>query len=141
MTRILATLFALCAGTAAPAGICGPDGGRDLPLMEAAKEAFLKADYHGFVTIAGPYFPDLAVNFDSYFGQLAVVFPDGFDRCETIIQRREDPGFHQDLVLYFPVGSPGPLALLIVAAEAEGEIRMIEFTYNTSISEVLGELK
>lgn len=127
--------------TPANAGPCGADLTGDIPLFEEAKAAFLAADYKSFVDIAGPYFPDLESNFDDYFGQIQVVFPNGFDSCATVLQRREEPGFLQDLVFYFPAGSPAPMALLLIATEVDGQYRLIEFTYNTSISAVLDDLK
>ena len=135
-------LFSLVmSATQSLAGVCGLDRDADIALLEHAKSAFLSADYREFVTIAGPYFPDLDENFNDYFGQIQIVFPNGFDRCETVLQRRESPGFHQDLIFYFPKGSPAPMALLLIAAEVDGKTVLVEFTYNTSISDVLSDLK
>ena len=131
---------AILSSSTAYAGVCGPDREADLPLLERAKAAFLASEYREFVGIAGDYFPDLDQNFNNYFGQLQVVFPNGFDRCETVLQRREAPGFNQDLVFFFPNGSPAPIALLLVSVTIEGEERLIEFTYNTSISDVVDDL-
>ena len=144
MKVLLRTLFValLCsAGGGASAAVCGPDRAQDIPYLEDLKAAFLKADYRGFAELAGPYFPDLVERLNDYFGQVMVVFPNGFTSCETILQRREAPGFHQELVFLYPSGSPAPVALLIVAAEARGEIRLVEFNFNTSISDVLSDLK
>lgn len=135
-----ALVLSLLAGPVA-AGPCGPALDHDIVLLEAAKAAFLAADYTKFAEMAGDYFPDLETNFDNYFGQIQVVFPNGYDRCQTVLQRREDPGFYQDLVFYFPKGSDAPMALLLIAAKVGSDIRLIEFTYNTSISAVLDELK
>lgn len=135
------TALAMIAANAAHAGPCGPDRSEDIPLLEEAKAAFLVAEFETFVDIAGPYFPDLKDNFNDYFGQIQVVFPNGFDSCHTVLQRREAPGFHQDLIFYFPAGSPAPMALLLIATEVGGETKLVEFTYNTSISAVLDDLK
>jgi hypothetical protein len=140
MRNAIAAVAIFAAG-AAHAGACGPDRESDIALIEEAKRAFLESDYDEFVRIAGPYFPNLANEFDAYFGPLQRVIPQGFDRCETVLQRREAPGFNQELVFYFPKGSPAPMALHIVVAEVDGEHRIVEFTYNTSISDVLDELK
>lgn len=137
----LAALIWLGLTGAAHAGPCGPQQDEDIVLFEAAKAAFLAADYEKFVELAGDYFPDLESNFDNYFGQIQVVFPNGFDSCATVLQRREEPGFYQDLVFYFPAGSKAPMALLLVAARVDGEIKLVEFNYNTSISDVLSDLK
>ncbi len=138
--KCLTLLFSLLASPAL-ADICGPNKDTDLAVLEEAKAAFLATEYERFADIAGNYFPDVKTNFDQYFGQIQVVFPNGYDRCETVLQRREAPGFYQDLVFYFPKGSDAPMALLLIAARVDGEIKMIEFSYNTSISAVLEELK
>ncbi|SMX22802.1 hypothetical protein [Boseongicola aestuarii] len=136
-------LIALAGLIAAPAfsGTCGPEQAADVALLETAKAALLNADYQSFTSIAGPYFPDLAENYDGYFGPLETTFPEGFDRCVTILQRREAPSFAQDLIFYFPKGYDSPMAVLLIAADVEGTMRMIEFSYNTNISGVLDELK
>ncbi len=145
MTRICrsfvvaATLASLAGGTWA--GTCGPERDADLPLLEDAKAAFLAADYALFAELAGPYFHDLADNYDAYFGPIERLIPQGFVRCTTILQRREAPGFHQDLVFFFADGVDGPVAVLMVSAEVDGEERMIEFSYNTNISDVLSDLQ
>ena len=121
------------------AGACGPDTPQDIAYFEDAKSAFLQADYRAFFDGMGPYFP--GVDFDATFGQARVVFPNPFTHCRTVLQRREEPGFYQDLVLYFPAGSDAPLALLLVGTKVDGQVNLIEFTFNTNISEVLDSLK
>ena len=140
---LFSCIAALTIGVAdeAAAAVCGPDRASDLPYLETLKAAFLDADYPRFAELAGPYFPDLVEKVTDYFGQLMVVFPNSFRSCETILQRREAPGFHQEVVFYFPAGSSAPVALLLVAVEAEGEVRLVEFNFNTSISDVLGDIK
>ena len=137
---LITTALCFAAGTAF-AGSCGNSTEADIPLFEIAKTAFLASDYDEFSAIAGPYFPDLQKDPDSLFAALKNVLPGGFERCVTVLQRREAPGFHQDLVLYFPHGFAVPIALLMIAVVIDGEPRMIEFNYNTNVSGVLEELK
>ncbi len=132
---------AFIAGKSALAGPCENSTAADILLLENAKMAFLASDYDEFAVIAGPYFPDLQADPDSLFGALKNALPGGFDRCVTVLQRRESPGFHQDLVLYFPRGFEVPIALLLIAVVVDGEPRLIEFNYNTNVSGVLEELK
>lgn len=135
-----ACCMALVAGQAHSA-TCGADRESDIPELEALKSAFLDADYRRFAELAGPYFPDLVENLNGYFGQMMVVFPNPFPSCETVLQRREDPGFYQDVVFYYPAGANAPVALLLVAVRAEGVVRLVEFTFNTAISDVLEDIK
>jgi hypothetical protein len=133
---------ALCfAANSAFAGACDNSTDFDIPLFEDAKTLFLASDYDEFSVLAGPYFPDLQEDPDSLFGALKNALPGGFDRCTTVLQRRESPGFHQELALFFPRGFVGPVALMMIAVLVDGEPRMIEFTYNTNVSGVLEELK
>ena len=142
MKTLIHALAALLASSSVTfAGVCGPDRDDDILVMEASKAAFLAADYRKFVEIGGNYFPDLESNFNNYFGQIQVVFPNGFDRCVTILQRREAPGFHQDVVFFYPKGFDAPVTLHLVAAQVGEGFRLIEFTYNTNISDVLDGLK
>lgn len=129
------------AASSALAGPCDNGTDVDIPLFEEAKTAFLASDYNEFAVVAGPYFPDLRQDPDSLFGALKNALPGGFDRCVTVLQRREAPGFHQDLVLYFPRGFDAPIALLLIAVVVDGQPRLIEFNYNTNVSGVLEELK
>ncbi|NNF77557.1 MAG: hypothetical protein HKN05_05965 [Rhizobiales bacterium] len=123
----------------AHAGACGPDTADDITSFEQAKAAFLQADYETFFNTRGPYFP--GADYDALFGQARVVFPNPFTGCKTVLQRREKPGFFQDLVFYFPAGSDAPLALLLIGAEVDGQVNLVEFSFNTNISNVLDDLK
>jgi len=138
--KFIAAAFCFLANSAL-AGPCGNPTEADIPLFEEAKTAFLASDFKQFAELAGPYFLDLKEDPDSLFGPLMNVLPGGFDRCVTVLQRREAPGFNQDLVLYFPRGLEGPIALLMIAVIVDGEPRLIEFNYNTNVSGVLEELK
>ena len=118
---------------------CAPNTSDDIASFEAAKAAFLRADYEGVFNSMGPYFP--GTDYDQTFGQVRVVFPMPFKHCRTVLQRREKPGFLQELVFYFPAGSEAPLALLLIGAEVDGQVNLIEFSFNTNISDVLDNLK
>jgi len=138
---LLSALALTLVANPAFAGPCGNSTEFDIALFEDAKTAFLASDYDEFAVLAGPYFPDLQADPDSLFGALKNALPGGFDRCVTVLQRREAPGFHQDLALYFPRGFDAPIALLLIAVIVDGEPLLIEFNYNTSVSGVLEELK
>ena len=127
------------AGSHLAAAACDPSTSNDVPSFEIAKEAFLQADYEGFFQAMGPYFP--GTEYEPTFGQVRVVFPNPYRHCRTVLQRREAPGFYQELVFYFPAGSDAPLALLLIGAEVDGQVNLIEFSFNTNISDVLDDLK
>ena len=137
--KSLIAIGILFAGSHSAAAACDPTTSNDVPAFETAKEAFLQADYKSFYDAMGPYFP--GTEYEATFGQVRVVFPNPFTHCRTILQRRESPGFYQELVFYFPAGSDAPLALLLVGAEVDGQVNLIEFSFNTSLSSVLDDLK
>lgn len=85
--------------------------------------------------------PDLVAKLSDYLGQLTGVFPNAFAPCETVLHRSEAPGVDQDVVFQYPAGSSASVALPLIAARAEGEVRLVEFTCNTTMSEVPGNIK
>lgn len=110
-------------------------------MLEDAKTAFLRTDYRAFAALTESFVPDMDERFDALFGPLEVFEPRGFDRCQTILQRRENPSFAQDIVFYFPRGQDTPIALHLLAAEVDGEMTVLEFSYNSSIAGVLDKLR
>ena len=140
MKSLLALACATLLPAAASAQSCTPSTAADIPAFEAAKTAFLKTDYRAFANLVDDYIPNMNAQFDALFGPLEVFEPQGYDRCRTILQRREDPSFLQEIVFFFPKGSDIPLALHLVGAEVDGAVRVLEFTYNSSISVVLDGL-
>ena len=139
--EIIAALLFLFLPLTALAQSCDPSTDADIPVFEDAKTAFLRTDYRAFANLVDDYIPNMDEQFKGLFEPLDVFEPQGFDRCRTILQRREDPAFYQEVILYFPKGSAVPLALHLIGAEVDGEIRVLEFTYNSAISAVLDKLQ
>lgn len=129
------------AANSALAGACDNSTEADIPLFEEAKTDFLTGRFQKFADDAGAYFPDLQSNYPNYFGAIEQRFPNGFDRCVTILQRREAPGFYQELVFYFEDGLNAPITLLLIGAGIGSDTVLIEFTFNSNISTVMEELK
>ena len=138
--KYLLACLALLTPSLSFAQSCAPSAAADIPAFEAAKTAFLKTDYRGFANLVDDYIPNMDAQFDALFGPLDVFEPQGYDRCRTILQRREGPSVVQEIVFYFPKGSDVPLALHLVGAQVDGAVRVLEFTYNSSISVVLDGL-
>lgn len=133
--------LALLAPSLGVAQSCTPTTAANIPVFEAAKTAFLKTDCRVFASLVDDYIPDMNAQFDTLFGPLEVFGPQGYDRCRTILQRREEPSFLQEIVFYFHKGSDKPLALHLVGAEVDDAVHILEFTYNSSISAVLDGLR
>ena len=140
MKHLLALACAALLPISASAQSCAPSTADDIPAFEAAKTAFLKTDYRAFASLVDDYIPNMNQQFDGLFGPLDAFEPQGYDRCRTILQRREAPSFVQEIVFYYPKGRDSPLALHLVGAEVDGAMRILEFTYNASLSAVLDGL-
>ncbi len=138
--RLLAALVLLISPVSAAAQSCAPSTDADIQVFEAAKTAFLKTDYRAFAGLVDDYIPNIDAQFDQLFGPLDVFEPRGFSQCRTVLQRREAPSFAQEIVFFYPRGSNTPLALHMVGSEVDGVFRVLEFTYDTSVSAVLDKL-
>ncbi|MEJ6403424.1 hypothetical protein [Yoonia sp. 2307UL14-13] len=113
----------------------------DVSVFEDAKTAFFRTDYRAFANLVGDYIPDMDARFEALFGPLDMFEPRGYESCQTILQRRENPSFYQEVILFFPRGVDGPIALHLVGAEIGGTVRVLEFTYNSSVGAVLEGLR
>lgn len=140
LTKTLITALAFC-GTSALADVCDPDDGLSPPLFEKAKTAFFEGDYQRFSDLMGPYFLDIHYRYDELFGPIDASFNGAWASCETVLRRYEEPGFKQELILYFDDEIDGPMTVLLIGAEVDGQLQMIEFWYDTSISVVLEGLR
>ncbi len=140
MKHLIACLAAFTASAAMAEG-CPPAGMPAVPTFETAKGQFLSGDFKGFLDTASTYIPDAANQFDSLFGQLATLLPNGFERCVTVAQRRDAPGLIQEIVFYYPPGLNAPLSLYLMGAEVDGEVKILEFTYDSTLGNVMDKLR
>ena len=89
---MLSGLLGLAGPALAETAPCTLNGVEPLPVLEAAKAAFLKGKYHEFYRLATPYVPDARSQYPALMGRLAELFPNGFPRCSTVLQRRDVGG-------------------------------------------------
>lgn len=136
-----AGLLTCLPGLAMAADGCPPEGLPAVPTFETAKAQFLTGDYKAFLDTASAYIPDAASKYDSLFGQLAKALPNGFDHCLTVVQRRDPPGLVQEVVFYYPPGLDAPLSLYLMGAEVDGTVKILEFTYDTTLGNVMDKLR
>ncbi len=139
----LAVLFSVgLSGAAIAQGslTCGaaPDS---WPFLEKLKGHFLKAEYRAFLENAGPMLAHEIENYDAYFGAMDNLFPEGFELCQTILVRAEDPAFRQEIVMYLRDDMRGPITLLLTAVHIRNVPQLVYFNYNSTASAVLDELK
>lgn len=111
------------------------------PLLEQLKGHFLKAEYRAFLENSGPMLEHEVENYDAYFGVMDNLFPEGFELCQTVLVRAEDPAFRQEIVMYLREDMRGPITLLLTAVRIRNSAQLVYFNYNSTATAVLDELK
>ena len=137
---LLAVFAAMFMAGTGHAGVCGPDRDTDIPEFELAKARFLKGDYDGFGQALGPLFQSELPGYADDFANFKSVFAGTFQSCHTVLQRREEPGFHQEVIFYFDDVVQGPVAMYLSGIVVDGEFHMVEFLFNTEVGGVLDAL-
>lgn len=142
----LVVALALALASAQPAQAqtppCKLNGVQPVPVLETAKAAFLAGKYHEFYRVATPYVPDARAKYPELMGPLAELFPDGFPRCATVLQRRDAGGMVQEITM-FGMEPPrtGMVSIILTAVPFNDEPEIISFVFNSAIGPVLDELK
>lgn len=140
MMKRAATGMILAALAAGPAlAKCEPNPADPVPAFEAAKEALLDGAYDAFLRTVLPLNEDPLGDRESLVGAMERTFPDGLPSCASIVLRREEPGYAQEVVLFETGGVP--LALYMEAALLGGEMTVMSFQYALSPSDMLKLLK
>ncbi|MEL6573078.1 MAG: hypothetical protein AAFQ64_15545 [Pseudomonadota bacterium] len=136
------TALALVAGPSAlHAAACGPDRDADIPIFEDLKSLFIEGDYAGYIDKLGPLYRSSVSDLNQQMVQFGQVFPNGFDVCETVLQRREAPGFSQDIIVFSMKDSPDELvAMHLVGIRVAGKFTVASFNFNTDLGLVFGGL-
>lgn len=140
MKHLITLAFCLSASVASAQSCTGEDL-VIIPEMEAAKDAFFDGNYQRFADMMGANFPGFSARAPEMFGPLENLVAGAYASCHTILQRHESPGFYQDMVIFYDDQVEGPISLLLVGADFGGEFRFVEFTFNSSMSAVLENLR
>jgi hypothetical protein len=111
------------------------------PLFEQLKGHFQRAEYRAFLENSGPMLAHEVENYDAYFAVMDQLFPDGFQTCQTVLVRDEDPAFRQEIIMFLNPDMIGPITLLLTGVAIRGEPQLVYFNYNSTASAVLDELK
>ncbi|AGT09638.1 hypothetical protein [Paracoccus aminophilus] len=124
---------------------CALNGLAPLPVLEKAKAAILAGDYSGFYRETENVFPQGEAPEKAAIGPLQTGSPKGFDSCSTILRRTDPGGMVQEITLYTGLNKSGRsdevAAFYLVTAPLNGETKIIVFSYNGQIAELLGELR
>lgn len=119
---------------------CGP-AERPSALMEGLKGHFRDGEFRAFLTDSGRYLAGEVANYDSYFGRMDELFPDGFALCQTVLVRDEEPGFRQEVVLYEAEAIDGPISLLLTSVIVNGREELLYFNFNSNATAILEQLR
>lgn len=139
---LLALLLSVMSiGPALGQGLSCGAAGKSWPLFERLKGHFLKAEYRTFLEISGPMLEREVENYDAYFGVMDELFPEGFNLCQTVLIRDEEPAFRQEIVMYTRDDMRGPITLLLIGVMIRGVPQLVYFNYNSNSAAVLNELK
>jgi hypothetical protein len=118
---------------------CAFTGPTVFPEMEAAKAAFLAGDYPGFFTLVGELMPN--TDGTALMAELAASVPDGFASCTTIAQREDVGGLVQEVTLFSLSDGQGYIGLYMQSALADGRRLVLQFSFNSTLTAVLDDLR
>jgi hypothetical protein len=131
----LAILTAITPGPAAWAQGCPPADGKTIALVEELNQRLLDEDFLGF---AQQIEAAMGMNIRGGIESISKTYTGGFDACTTVLQRSDTGGMVQAVVMYR--GAVGPLFGFFRTVEAEGATRLVSFSLNGSIDEVMAKL-
>lgn len=114
---------------------------RPSSMMETLKGEFRDGNFRAFLEKSGRYLSGEVTNYDSYFARMDELFPNGFDLCQTVLVREEDPGFRQEIVLYESNAINGPISLFLTTVIVNGREELLYFNFNSSATAILEQLR
>jgi hypothetical protein len=110
-------------------------------LFEQAKAAFLREDFDGFAAVTTEVMGNNGSALDAPLKQLRGLIPNGFDGCQTIVQRRDVGGMIQEVSTFTLRGQAFPISVYLLAIPIRGEMKIGYVGFNTSLVSVLENLK
>lgn len=136
----LSAALVLVASPAFAEPVCEMRGAEPLEIMETAKASFLKGDFQEFSRVATELMGASRKTLEKPIGQLEGLFPNGFEDCQTIVQRRDAGGMVQEVTTFNIKGQDFPMSLYLLAAPIRGEMKISYLNFNTTMTEVLKSL-
>ena len=122
--------------------LCEMGGAEPEPTFEPAKAAFLAGDFDAFAELTTSMMPAGPAVFGDAIGQLKGLFPNGFESCQTIVQRRDVGGLVQEVTTFNIAGSnSGPMSIYLLAAPVRGDMQISSINFTTTMNDVLDSLR
>ncbi|MEM9975567.1 MAG: hypothetical protein AAF771_15420 [Pseudomonadota bacterium] len=118
---------------------CTPSSKQRIEAFEQAKDALFRGEFDRFDRIVNPFSGprDQAVTDD--LRRLSNSFPNGFRECAVVVQRRELPGFFQEVILFDTGGAP--LGLYLQGAVLRGDSFVTDFSLSADLGAIIGRLE
>ncbi len=118
---------------------CTPSSKQTVEAFERAKDAFFRGEFDRFDRIVNPFSgPRNQAAADDLRG-LSNSFPNGFRECAVVVQRRELPGFFQEVVLFDTGGAP--VGLYLQGAVLRGKSFVTDFALSANLGEIIARLE
>ncbi|WP_299294598.1 hypothetical protein [uncultured Tateyamaria sp.] len=137
--RAAALAFLPLPALAAP--VCDMRGAEPLEVFETAKAAFLKGDFKSFAQVTTTLVKGGPAAFGEAVGSLEGLFPNGFESCQTVVQRIDVGGMVQEISTFNIKGLKGPMSVYLLALPTRGSLEISYVTFDTTMSKVLNELR
>lgn len=116
-------------------------GSAVVPVFEPLKAAFLAGEFEQFGDLATEKMKSLREDIAPSLRQIKGLFPNGFESCQTIVQRVETGGMVQEVTTFNIQNNDIPLALYLLAIPTRGEMIVVQFQFHTTLSQVFDELR
>lgn len=136
-----ALFSAVLAGAAMAEPICEMRGAEEVPALEAAKAEFLKGDFSEFSNVATEIMGNARNQLKEPLERMGVLFPDGFESCAVVLQRRETGGMIQEVSTFVIKDQEFPMSLYLLAIPIRGEWKIAYLNFNSTLSDVLSSLR
>lgn len=134
-------VMVLCAGPAIAEPVCEMRGAEAFDVLEASKAEFLKGEFETFADKASAVMGDGRKSLDEPIARLEGLFPDGFESCQTVLQRTEPGGMVQEVTTFNIKDTKFPMSLYLAALPIRGELQIVYLNFDTSITKVLDTLR
>ncbi len=141
MKRV-ALILSMAAAPAWAAPVCEMGGAEPVGIFEQAKQSFLHREFDDFVEVAAAIMPKKAADaVTQELQKLDGMLPEGFDSCQTIVQRRDAGGMVQEVITFNVRGKDFPISLYLQGTPVRGKMIVSYLSFHTTMSNVLEQLK
>jgi len=110
-------------------------------VFEPAKAAFLQGDFKAFAELTTTLVKGGPAAFGDAVGGLEGLFPNGFESCQTVVQRTDAGGMVQEITTFNIKGLKGPMSVYLLALPTRGTLEISYVNFDTTMSKVLNELR